>query len=146
MPKLNLSFWCTFLLVLLWLHAAGSKLADFTKYERSMRLQTPLHLIAEPLIWILPLLEAGIALALVNTRTKLTGFYTSFVLLFCFTVYIAMIVLDVFPQEPCSCGGIIRQFNWRQHLVFNVFFLAVSLTGIMAEIRQTKEVKQTYHT
>lgn len=132
MTKSTISFVCAILLVLLWLHSGGSKLADFKEYEKSMYLQTPLRLIVDPLIWVLPPLEALLAVMLIIPRTRLLGFYSSFVLLLSFTFYIGLILADVFPREPCSCGGIIRQFNWRQHFVFNLFFLTVSVTGILS--------------
>ena len=28
------------------------------------------------------------------------------------------------PELSCSCGGVIKQMNWTQHLIFNIFFSA----------------------
>jgi hypothetical protein len=31
---------------------------------------------------------------------------------------------------PCNCGGVLQKMNWRQHLIFNLFFICLSLIGI----------------
>jgi hypothetical protein len=31
---------------------------------------------------------------------------------------------------PCSCGGIIAKLSWKEHVVFNLFFIANSVAGI----------------
>jgi putative oxidoreductase len=144
MTKSTILFLCAVLLVLLWLHSGGSKLADLEEYERSMRLQTPLRLIADLLIWILPPLEGLMAVTLIIPRTRRFGFYGSFILLLSFTIYIGLIITGNFPREPCSCGGIIRQLNWRQHFVFNLFFLAVSVTGIFLQGNSSKYTTGNY--
>jgi hypothetical protein len=46
-----------------------------------------------------------------------------------FTIYIA-IILVVNNHIPCSCGGIIQSMSWKQHLLFNVACIILSVIGI----------------
>ncbi|WP_407637169.1 MauE/DoxX family redox-associated membrane protein [Daejeonella oryzae] len=64
------------------------------------------------------------------------GLNFSLFLLIQFTIYIILIMLNVFGRIPCSCGGILEEMSWGQHLVFNLFFL---LLTIIAIIHNSKE-------
>jgi hypothetical protein len=52
-----------------------------------------------------------------------------------FTVYTVAILLHAFKYIPCSCGGVIRKLTWPQHLFFNLFFVGISILGIMLKKR-----------
>ncbi len=67
--------------------------------------------------------------------TRKYGLWASFILLMIFTFYISGMLLSG-EHLPCSCGGIIRELSWRQHLIFNLFFITLSLTGIVLERKQ----------
>jgi putative oxidoreductase len=46
-----------------------------------------------------------------------------------FTFYILYMLL--FEKHlPCSCGGVLKEMTWKQHLVFNLFFTAIAFTGL----------------
>lgn len=49
-----------------------------------------------------------------------------------FTAYIAMI-LTLADYVPCSCGGVLEDMSWEQHLWFNGFFVLLSIAGIMLD-------------
>jgi len=34
------------------------------------------------------------------------------------------------PNLPCSCGGVLQQMTWNQHLIFNVVFTLLALFAI----------------
>jgi hypothetical protein len=36
---------------------------------------------------------------------------------------------------PCSCGGIISKLSWKQHIIFNLFFIVLSVIGIRFQKR-----------
>jgi len=45
------------------------------------------------------------------------------------------------PHLPCSCGGVIRELSWRDHLFFNVCFTVLAAVGISVEKKQNKITK-----
>jgi hypothetical protein len=45
-----------------------------------------------------------------------------------FTFYI-VIILNFSSFIPCSCGGILEKLGWREHLIFNIFFLFLALAA-----------------
>jgi putative oxidoreductase len=132
------------LLMLLFLYASISKFLDFKTFTGEIRNQ-PLPRSWIPfLIWGIPLLEVAISVALLFEYTRLPAFYVSLTLMSLFTIYAAAILLHFFPRIPCSCGGVIRKLTWRQHLVLNLFFVAISALGI--RLQRSKHVKSIFIT
>ena len=119
-----------YLYILLFVYAAVSKLLDFEDFRVQLA-QSPLlsayaGLIAPAVI----LLELLLSLLLCMKATRLAGLYGSFVLMVAFTVYIYLI-LNYSDFVPCSCGGIIENLSWTEHLVFNLAFAALALAAIV---------------
>ncbi len=119
-----------YLYILLFVYAALSKLLDFENFRVQLA-QSPLlsayaGLIAPAVITA----ELLVALMLCFKATRLPGLYASFFLMIAFTVYIYLI-LNYCDFVPCSCGGIIEQFGWTQHLIFNTAFAALALVAIL---------------
>jgi len=130
---------CT-LLVFLFVYAAISKLADFTGFRADMKNQ-PLPSFTKPiLVWAVPASELIITALLIFDTTRLAGLYASLVLMAAFTFYTAVILLHFFKYIPCSCGGIIKNLSWQQHLVFNLFFVMISIIGILKYPFKTKKL------
>lgn len=119
------------LLILLFVYAAVSKLIDYGVFKTQIQ-QSPFIEWFSPVAWLLPVAELIAAGLLLWEPSQKFGFYVSAFLLTCFTIYIAA-MLAFAPHLPCSCGGVLKQLNWREHLVFNVFFLAVAISGIVAQ-------------
>ncbi len=78
----------------------------------------------------LPLAEIIAVILLVINTTRLLGLYLSLLLMTLFTGYVLVVLLDLFGRIPCSCGGVIELLGWKEHLVFNVFFLLISIAAI----------------
>ncbi|MDO6433061.1 hypothetical protein Q4E93_20805 [Flavitalea sp. BT771] len=55
-----------------------------------------------------------------------------------FTVYITYMV-ELRTDRPCTCGGIISQMNWHQHMYFNTLFTILVFAAIWLNNRQQKE-------
>jgi hypothetical protein len=70
--------------------------------------------------------EFAIPVLLFFESTVLYGYLLSFLLLLLFTAYILLMFL-LSPYLPCSCGGLIEALTWRQHIFFNLAFMAISL-------------------
>lgn len=126
-----------FVLILLFVYAAFSKLFIYTEFERQLSTSPLLKTYAGILAWLVPAMELVIAGMLTVLVTRLTGLYASFLLLLAFTGYIAGML---FFQEhlPCSCGGIIEHLTWTQHLLFNLFFIGLSVAGIVVLKKEKK--------
>jgi uncharacterized membrane protein YphA (DoxX/SURF4 family) len=126
------------LLVLLFVYASISKFLDFQTFKKEMNNQPLPHSWTPALVWCIPCSEIGLSLALIFERTRLIGFYGSLALMSLFSGYAIIILFHAFSYIPCSCGGIIKRLSWRQHLVFNLFFVGLSLAGISLQRRKAK--------
>ncbi len=121
-----------FLLIFLFVYTAVSKLGDIPGFSADMQNQPLPAMLKNNLIWVLPASELLAAGLLVFDKTRLTGLFVSLILMLTFTLYVAMVLLNVFEYVPCSCGGVISSLSWWQHLVFNLFFSVLALIGILS--------------
>ncbi|MCW3118108.1 MAG: hypothetical protein JWM28_2190 [Chitinophagaceae bacterium] len=126
----------SFLLILLFIYTAVSKLIDFNQFKGQMYNQTLPRAVAKLLIWTLPEIEILTGLLLLFEKTKPYGFYLSLILMILFTGYIILVVLNYFGRVPCSCGGVIKYLGWKLHLIFNLFFLLLSILAIFITNRE----------
>jgi hypothetical protein len=118
------------LLMLLFVYTASSKLFDLNTFRDNMYNQRIPHWLASLIIWTIPPAEMAIVVCLLFKRTQRSGFYLSLILLSIYTSYIAAILLHFFPKTPCSCGGVLRQMSWQQHLWFNLSFLILTILAL----------------
>jgi hypothetical protein len=123
------------LLILLFLYASVSKFLDFKTFIGQMNNQPLPNSWTPFLVWAIPLLEIAISITLLFEYTRLLGLYASLVLLIIFTVYTGIIMLHFFAYVPCSCGGVIRKLTWGQHLILDLFYLFISVLGIILKRR-----------
>lgn len=121
---------CAFLLILLFVYAGTNKLFQWRLFQFQLQSYPWIRLFSEWVVWGVPALELGIAILLTSGRGRLIGFYASFVLLVVFTVYL-LLMLGTQQHLPCACGGVIQGLSWGQHVLFNLFFIALALAGIL---------------
>jgi putative oxidoreductase len=117
------------LLILLFVYTALSKLAGFVQFKETLRKSPFIGSNASWIAWMLPVTELIVALLLLMPFTRLLGLYSSLALMIIFTVYIAY-MLAFTPKLPCSCGGVLKDMTWKQHLVFNIFFTLLASIGV----------------
>lgn len=117
------------ILILLFAYAGLSKLVDHAMFYVQLVRMPFLSSFAGFIAWALPLLEFAIVAALLFPATMRYGLYAAFVLLSMFVLFLLVMVMFT-TSLPCSCGGIIAKLTWQQHIVFNVFFVALSIAGI----------------
>jgi hypothetical protein len=127
-----------FLLILLFVYAAFSKLWEYNTFEIQLTNSPFLKPFAGIVAWLVPALELIIVLMITVKDTRKYGLWASLFLLFIFTFYISGMLLSGI-NLPCSCGGIIRELSWAQHLVFNLFFMALSIAGICFTAKTEKQ-------
>jgi putative oxidoreductase len=125
------------LLILLFLYAALSKFLDFRTFIKEMNNQPLPNSWTPFLVWFIPGMEITLSVLLIFERTRLLGLIGSLVLMGLFTLYTGIILMHFFPYVPCSCGGIIKRLSWQQHLVLNLFFVAISVVGVFFQRRKS---------
>lgn len=117
------------LYVLLFVYAAVSKLLDFDTFQVQLGQSPLLSAFARWVAFGVPFLEFFIVLLLLFPKWRLIGLYAAFSLMVLFCAYI-VVILNFSSFVPCSCGGILENMSWKQHLVFNVLFVILALIGI----------------
>jgi hypothetical protein len=125
----------SFLLILLFVYTASSKLIDFHKFVGQLGRHPFIGRLPLPVAIGVITSELLVALLLVFPTTKRIGFGGSAGLLSVFTLYLT-VMLSTHRHLPCACGGVIRFMTWKQHVFFNLFFLIISLLGIAFTINR----------
>lgn len=111
------------LFILLFTYTATSKLYELRKFRFVLNMSPLLKNYSRLLSVGVPVIELCIAILLFIPATAKTGLIAGVSLMLLFTVYIIyMIATD--PNLPCSCGGVIQQLSWKQHIMFNLVFIA----------------------
>lgn len=137
------------LFILLFVYTAVSKLMEGIKFEQTLSKSPLIGNYAGLIAIALPVTEIVVAILLLIPRTRLFGLYASAALMTLFTLYLSYMIAFT-PKLPCSCGGVLKQMNWNQHLVFNLFFTGLAFTGIWLlkhpknEQGSTKKTKVIY--
>jgi uncharacterized membrane protein YphA (DoxX/SURF4 family) len=121
-----------YLYMLLFTYAAISKILDFQNFKVQIGQSPLLSAFAGSVSWLVPLVELVIVIMFLFTRFRLTALFASFSLMVMFTAYI-FIILNYSSFIPCSCGGILEKLGWKEHLVFNIVFITLSIIGIRIE-------------
>ncbi|HTR28673.1 MAG TPA: MauE/DoxX family redox-associated membrane protein [Puia sp.] len=116
--------------ITLFIYAAVSKLLDFPEFRIQVGKSPILTAYAPEAAVVTPLLEIGIAGMLAIRRMRLFALYASFSLMTVFTTYI-YIILHFSDYIPCSCGGVLQNLSWQQHLIFNLIFFVLAIIAIL---------------
>lgn len=123
----------SWLLASLFIYTAVSKVYDWQGTQLAMYNQLFPEWMADILLFILPILEIGIASMLLVSALRKTGLLFSVILLMLFTGYVGWIGLGFAERVPCSCGGVLSSLDWEEHLVFNLVFLGIAGYGLWFE-------------
>lgn len=132
-----------FLFILLFVYASVSKLLDFETFENQLG-QSPL--LSAFAGWVAPAVivsELLIALLLIFERTRLIALFWFYLMMVLFTTYI-IIILNFTDFIPCSCGGVLEQLGWTEHLVFNVGFMGLAVVGILIENKRMRLLRYAH--
>ncbi|WP_417873811.1 MauE/DoxX family redox-associated membrane protein [Xanthomarina gelatinilytica] len=119
----------SFLFILLFVYAAISKLLDFETFRVQLAQSPLLSAYAGFIAWAVPGIEILIACLLIMERFRTLALYASFTLMVMFTAYI-YIILNFSDFVPCSCGGVLEDLSWTQHLIFNAVFIVLAGTAV----------------
>jgi uncharacterized membrane protein YphA (DoxX/SURF4 family) len=132
------------LFIFLFVYAGVSKLLDVEKFQAEIG-QSPILYGVAPLAAVLvPTTEIIISFLLAIPRFRLAGLLASFGLMIMFTAYI-IIILQFSDKIPCSCGGVLNDLTWGEHLVFNCAFIVLAIVGIVLHPNENKiKTQQAY--
>lgn len=124
-----------FLFILLFFYTGLSKLFSIRTFIFQLGRSPFVTHISGFVAWFLPPAELMIAVMLSISKTRLAGLYISLYTMLLFTGYIYA-MLHYSYYVPCSCGGVLSMMSWNQHLIFNIFFSLLALTGILLQSRK----------
>lgn len=141
--KSNIALSCIrYALCFLFLYTSFNKLMAFDYYLYDLKRSPLLGHYATIISILIPTVELLVAGLLLLEKTIRGGLLGSLGLMVLFTIYVGYVIFFA-TYRPCSCGGIIRNLTWPQHLVFNIFFLALSILGLFL---QRRSIASYFHT
>lgn len=117
--------------ILLWGYAASIKLLNWEQSRREMHLQPFPDWMGDILFWLVPLVELVLVYLLIHQHTVKRGIQLSVITLSVFTAYLLLAVGKAFGKIPCACGGILSHMGYREHIVFNLLFIAVGIITLV---------------
>jgi putative oxidoreductase len=116
------------LFILLFAYTGITKLAVIKDLLKVLKKYPLIGQFYELVAWGLPITELAVVLLLIIPRTRIAGLIASIGLMSVFTIYLSYMLIYA-PKLPCTCGGMLQQLTWPQHLVFNIVFI---LLGVAA--------------
>ena len=118
-----------FLLMVLFVYTGSSKLLGHALFLNQLSHLTFIKDFAILISFIVPVLEIITALLIAFDWTQKTGLWLASLLMTFFTIYVGgMLILK--SSLPCTCGGVIASMSWKQHLLFNLFFMMLSWNAL----------------
>lgn len=117
------------LLGLLFMYAAMSKMLDFENFQVQLAQSPLLSAYAGFVSYAVITIEILVSVALCLKSFRYVALFASLALMVAFTIYIYLI-LNYSEFIPCSCGGILEKLGWKEHLIFNIFFVVLTIVAI----------------
>ncbi|WP_158275355.1 MauE/DoxX family redox-associated membrane protein [Pedobacter sp. HMWF019] len=127
------------LFILLFVYAALTKVMDYQKFRIELGKSPLLNSYAKIIAITIPGIELLISLLIAIKQFQYYALYLAFSLMAVFSAYIVAI-LKFSPYVPCSCGGILQNMTWTQHLIFNMFFLGLGVAAILLYPKRPKNL------
>lgn len=139
------------LVIILFMYTGVSKLIEYNKFVFQMQ-RVPLPLIqklAPTLGWVVPIIEIALVIMLYFDKSRFMGLIGSITLLVSFETYIIWmksLEIQFGIRLPCTCGGIISNMGWTEHLIFNAIFIILLVISIYFDRakRTQKRTKNVY--
>ena len=113
------------LFILLFLYTALSKLYEFASFRYVLSVSPLIGFASSFFAWFIPAIELLVTGLLFVPSSRKWGLRLSLVLITVFTCYLAYMIFFT-PDKPCSCGGVIKQLTWSQHLSVNVILAIIA--------------------
>jgi len=118
------------LLIVLFAYAGSSKLLEHQLFLNQLMQIQMLSGIARPVSFLIPAVEILCAAILAIDKMQIFGLWLAAFLMTTFAIYVAaMLILK--SSLPCTCGGVVSSMTWKQHLLFNMFFMLLSWNALL---------------
>src|SRR5690606_14643516 len=118
--------------IILFVYAAVSKLTDFENFQVQVAQSPLLSVFATFIAYATVIGELIIALMLCFKKSRMLGLYLFLWFMTAFMVYI-FLRLNYSPFVPCSCGGVLEDLGWWEHLWFNRIVCLLCVLVILIE-------------
>ncbi|MBW8523819.1 tellurium resistance protein TerC [Chryseobacterium chendengshani] len=125
----HIPFSVSYFFVLLFCYAAISKMLDFENFQVQIGQSPMLSAYAGFVSYAVIVVEMIVVILLIIKKTQRIALYASTALMTAFTTYI-IIILTYSDFVPCSCGGILEDLNWTEHLIFNIACIVIGIFAI----------------
>lgn len=117
------------LFIFVFAYTAFSKLWEHEKFVAVLSSSPLLGSRAQEMAYAVPGIEIAAIILLLIPSLRKGGLWVSAIIMSLFTIYIGYMILFA-SHLPCSCGGIIENLSWQQHLVFNIILIVLALIGL----------------
>lgn len=124
----------SYFFILLFCYASISKIMDFENFQIQIGQSPLLSAYAGIVSYSVIIVEILISLLLIFERTRISALYAATALMSAFTIYIYLI-LNYSDFVPCSCGGILEDLGWTEHLIFNIFCVTIGVASVILQER-----------
>ncbi|OBX24484.1 hypothetical protein A9996_15065 [Gelidibacter algens] len=121
--------------MILFVYTSLSKLLEFNDFQSQLSQSPIVSALANPVSYGVIILELVVSFLLSFDRTRKIGLYGAYAVMVMFTVYIVTI-LNFTTFTPCSCGGVLENLGWTEHLIFNSVFIFLALLAIFLKEEQ----------
>ncbi|SRR5258708_10979080 len=128
------------LFMILFLYTGISKLTEYSVFREQIAESPILAPVAAVIAWSLPLIEFIVVVLLFIPNWRIKGLYASLILMVLFMGYVIALV-SFSGKLPCSCGGVLQQLSWKQHIVFNSAFTCLALWGTLLHRKSNKAIR-----
>ena len=118
------------LFILLFSYTAFSKMYSYRQFQFALSDAPVLNNYVKLISIAVPAVELLVVVCIFIPLTSRIGIIAGVGLLVMFTAYIIFMLMTD-SHLPCSCGGVIAQLTWKQHILFNIFFIAAGILFIM---------------
>lgn len=116
------------LLLLVFLYTAWSKLREYEQFRYTLSQSYLLKPVAGIIAWLLPVVELALVVLLFVPAWRRLGLKLSIILLSALTLYLTFMIIYA-PELPCSCGGVLAELTWKEHLFLNGGLVLLSIIG-----------------
>lgn len=129
------------LLILLYVYTSLSKFFNHKGFIVALEEIPALKNHAVAIAWLLPVCELLIASLIFIPATRVVGLYASLLALVIFTSYLICMV-SFMRELPCNCGGVLNRITWKQHILFNAFFLLMNFFVLKVDKIMVTDLKR----
>ena len=118
-----------YVFILLFVYTAASKLMEFESFQKVLGRSPLIGKYNSIFAYVIPLTELLISLFLIIPSTRRKALISSVILMAVFTIYLIYMISQP-GHIPCSCGGVVSELTWTQHIIFNSIFILLGIGAL----------------